>query len=111
MVRWSGPVRLSQTSPIPRSPDGDKNMLLFQARSQGLIRFMHLLENVYFEWNTVSFVGIILGKNLFECLFRGICNYAWTCSQGGGQLSRSCYVVGPPQSRENHFPEQLLQFL
>ena len=24
MVRWSGgPVRLSQTSPIPRSPDGD----------------------------------------------------------------------------------------
>ena len=40
-VRW-GPVRLSQTRPIPRSPDGDKNfnekgkyqVLLLQKRQQ-----------------------------------------------------------------------------
>ena len=41
-------------------------------------------------------------------------SYIWVmCSQGGVncQLSRSCYVVSPPQSRENHFPGQLLQFL
>ena len=25
-VGWGGPVQLSQTSPIPRSPDGDNNI-------------------------------------------------------------------------------------
>ena len=26
-VGWGGPVQLSQTSPIPRSPDGDNNIV------------------------------------------------------------------------------------